>query len=34
MAGLDKDTTALLRKRVFDMAGVLGKKVQVKLNGE
>lgn len=33
MEVLDKDTTALLRKRVYDMAGVLGKNVAVKLNG-
>jgi DNA topoisomerase-2 len=34
MVGLDPDTTNLLKKRVYDMAGVLGKKVKVILNGE
>lgn len=34
MQGLDPDVTALLKKRVFDMAGVLGRSVKVRLNGE
>jgi DNA topoisomerase-2 len=33
MASLDADTVALLSKRVYDMAGVLGKSVAVSLNG-
>ena len=33
MATLDADAVALLSKRVFDMAGVLGKGVAVSLNG-
>jgi hypothetical protein len=31
---LDDDVVALLSKRVYDMAGVLGKTVKVSLNGE
>jgi len=34
MIGLDDDTTALLKKRVFDMAGVMGRSVKVLLNGQ
>lgn len=34
MEGLTEDTTALLKKRVYDMAGVLGKNVKVMLNGQ
>lgn len=34
MTGLDEDVTALLKKRVFDMAGVLGRNVKVMLNGQ
>eukprot|EP01083_Nonionella_stella_P044897 120777_1 len=32
--GFDRDTLALLKKRVYDMAGVTDKSVRVKLNGE
>lgn len=31
---LDSDIVSLLGKRVYDMAGVLGKSVKVQLNGE
>jgi DNA topoisomerase-2 len=34
MAALDEDVVSLLSKRVYDMAGVLGKGVKVTLNGE
>ena len=31
---LDRDIVALMRKRVVDMAGILGKSVNVELNGQ
>ncbi|KAK9813254.1 hypothetical protein WJX72_011500 [[Myrmecia] bisecta] len=34
MSSLDADTVALMRKRVYDMAGVLGKSVKVSFNGD
>jgi len=34
MAALEPDTVSLLRKRVYDLAGVLGKTAKVYLNGE
>ena len=34
MAELEADTVALMTKRVYDLAGVLGKGVKVTLNGE
>lgn len=33
MEGLEEDTVALMRKRVYDMAGILGKGVKVYYNG-
>ena len=32
MAELEADTVALMRKRVYDMAGILGKGVKVRQN--
>lgn len=34
MSRLDDDTVALLKKRVYDIAGFTGKKIRVMLNGE
>lgn len=34
MTHLEDDVVALMRKRVFDLAGVLGKTVKVELNGK
>lgn len=34
MENLDEDTVSLLRKRVYDMSGILGKTVKVYFNGE
>jgi len=34
MEKLDKDTVSLMQKRVYDLAGVTNKRVNVKLNGK
>lgn len=34
MATLDEDMVALMKKRVYDLAGILGKTTKVFLNGE
>jgi len=34
MSSLDDDTVALLKKRVYDIAGFTGKKISVMLNDE